>query len=90
MIKGSRSMRRASANGRIDVLEALLKYGGDVNEVADCKDIDGPPGTALHAAADAQNEEAVRWLLAHGADDTLKNKDGISAREIMEDKGMVV
>jgi hypothetical protein len=83
-------MRTAGCHGRIDVLEALLKYGGDVNEVSGREDSDGPSGTPLHVAAAAEGEDAVRWLLAHGADVTIKNCDGISPQQILEEKGMVI
>jgi ankyrin repeat protein len=90
VIKESRAMRTASCHGRIDVLEALLKYGGDVNEVSGREDSDGPSGTPLHVAAAAEREDAVRWLLAHGADVTIKNCDGISPQEILEEKEVVI
>jgi hypothetical protein len=90
VIKESRAMRTASCHGRIDVLEALLKYGGDVNEVSGREDSDGPSGTPLHVAAAAERADAVRWLLAHGADVTIKNCDGITPQEILEEKGMVI
>jgi ankyrin repeat protein len=90
VIKESIAMRTASCHGRIDVLEALLKYGGDVNEVSGREDSDGPSGTPLHVAAAAEREDAVRWLLAHGADVTIKNCDGISPQEILEEKEVVI
>jgi hypothetical protein len=90
IIEKSRSMRSASYNGRIDVLEALLKYGGDVNEVADCKDIDGPPGTPLHVAAAEGKEDIVSWLIDHGADLTVKNCEGRTPKDILEEKRMAV
>jgi len=66
VIDGSRAMRTASYAGKIDVLEVLLKYGGDVNEVYEKEDI-GPPGTALDVAIAEGHEDVVRWLLDHGA-----------------------
>jgi ankyrin repeat protein len=67
VIEGSRAMRTASSEGRIDVLEVLLKYGGDVNEAYDKEDTMGPPGTALDVAVAKGHEDVVRWLSDHGA-----------------------
>ena len=63
VIKGFRAMRSASCNGRIDVLETLLKHGGDVNEVAAEKDVNGPAGTPLHAAATTGGGYDCCWLM---------------------------
>jgi ankyrin repeat protein len=90
IIQNSRAMRSASENGRIDVLKVLLKYGGDVNEVAGKKDINGPSGAPLHVAAAAGKEDVVRWLLAHGADITIKNCEGRTGKNILEEKGMAI
>jgi hypothetical protein len=90
IIEKSRSMRLASFFGRIDVLEVLLKYGGDVNEVAECKDVNGPAGTPLHVAAAAEKGDVVQWLLAHGADVTVKNCEGRAPKDILEEKRMAI
>lgn len=89
-IEKSRSMRLASFEGRIDILGTLLKYGGDVNEILDCKDVTGPPGTPLHVAAASQNEDVVRWLLAHGADVTIENGEGKTPEDILGKKRMAL
>lgn len=90
IIKGSRSLRLASCHGRLDVIEILLKYGADVDEVADCKDISGPAGTPLHAAAAAGREDVVQLLLAHGADLNVKNIEGVTPKDILEKKGLAI
>lgn len=90
IIQNSRAMRSESNNGMINVLEALFKYGGDVNEVAGNKDINGPPGTPLYVAAAAGKEDVVRWLLAHGTDVTMNNCEGRTAKNILEENGMVI
>ena len=89
VIKGSRAMRSARCNGRIDVLEALLRHGGDANEVTEEEDIGGPSGSPLHAAAAAGRDDVVRFLLAHGADTTVENSEGITAKEMLEKNGMI-
>jgi ankyrin repeat protein len=83
-------MRTASCHGRIDVLEALLKYGGDVNDVSGRADSHGPPGTPLHVATAAKREDMMRWLLAHGAGVTIKSCEGITPQEILEEKGVMI
>jgi ankyrin repeat protein len=70
-----------SYNGRIYVLGALLKHGGDVNEIAGKEDINGPSGTPLYTAAAAGRENVVRLLLAHGADLTVKSIEGVSTEK---------
>jgi len=87
VVQGSRAMRSASYNGRIDLLELLLKYGGDVNEAAEEEDIDGPPGTPLHIAVAEGKEDVLRWLLAHGADVTVKNCEGKVAKDVLGEDG---
>lgn len=69
-------MHSAARFGRLDVLELLVKYGGDVNELDnDVESINGPKGTPLENAVDAGQEEAAQWLLAHGAKDFLVDKE---------------
>jgi ankyrin repeat protein len=94
-IKGSYAMRTATFHGRIDVLELLVKYGGDVNEVAEEGEIGEPQGAPLHVAAVADvpaagREAVVRWLLAHGADVTVKDSKGTTAKEALEEKRIVL
>src|SRR5262245_55236241 len=77
----------ASAEGHVDVVDALLKAGADPNRKARVtsltqrKNADHPTGgfTALMWAARNGHEETVRRLVKGGADMTLKNGDGASA-----------
>lgn len=71
-------MRSASRNGRIDVLEVLLEYGGNVNEAIEKEDTGGPSGTLLHVAA-SMGEDIVRWPVADGADVTVKDSAGVES-----------
>jgi ankyrin repeat protein len=84
-VKGTKAMHSASCNARIDVLELLLKHGGDINEETEEEDGDGPPGTPLHVAAAGAKADVVRWLLDHGADATKKNCKGMSAKDVAKD-----
>jgi uncharacterized protein len=65
---GTLIVKAAAVSGR-DVLEALIRYGADVNAIEDeATSVDGTHGyTALHAAAFHGNVEAVDVLLQHGA-----------------------
>lgn len=64
-------MQRPAESGRADVLEAMLSCGFDPN-VGDKDQV-----TALHRAAMAGYADAVRVLLAHGAD--VHARDGMFA-----------
>jgi ankyrin repeat protein len=78
----SQAMRTASCLGRVDVLELLLKYGGDVNELAEQETVDGPPGSPLHVAAAAGRKNVCEWLFRHGAGETLRNREGKTPKDI--------
>jgi hypothetical protein len=68
----------AAANGKTDILPVLVTdYGAQVN----CPDSTGH--TALMIAAHVQNVEAIRLLLAMGADPLMKNAEGDDALKIL-------
>jgi ankyrin repeat protein len=83
IITKSKAQRGAARFGRVDVLEALSRYGADLNECSEAKDDDGPAGTALHVAAANSRAEAVRWLVKNGADSMLENCNGITPRDLL-------
>jgi ankyrin repeat protein len=88
-IAGATALRTAAFHGRIDVLELLVKYGGDVNEVASEGELGEASGTPLHVAAAAGREDVARWLLDNGADVTVKNAEGKTAKEALEENGIL-
>lgn len=59
----------------------LLGLGADVNAA------DEKGNIALMIAVKRKDEDAIGFLLDHGADPDRRNKDGISARNIAESKG---
>ena len=60
----------------------LLGLGADVNAA------DEKGNIALMIAVKRKDEDAIGFLLDHGADPDRRNKDGISARNIAESKGL--
>jgi ankyrin repeat protein len=72
-IQNTNSLLRACVYGRIEMINLLLDYGIDVNEIPDNelttdRDRKRGLGTALHIAARKNQEEVVRVLLKRGAD----------------------
>jgi ankyrin repeat protein len=72
----------AASKGHVDVAEAILQAGVNINERSD----DGR--TALHMAASDQPDTAiVDLLLQSGIDSDAKSKSGTTALNMAEDKG---
>lgn len=71
----------ASGSMAYDVAQILLQCKADVNVQ------DSAGETPLMNAASGASEAYVDLLLAHGADVTLRNNKGQTARDIAEDKG---
>jgi hypothetical protein len=59
----------------------LLEQGADVNAA------DEKGNTALMMAVKRRDEDSIKFLVSHGADADKTNKDGVSARTIVEQKG---
>ncbi len=60
-----------------EILRALVEAGADINVV----DTDGTP--PLVWALYEQRDKAARWLIAHGADQSLRNKFGDTAASLL-------
>lgn len=82
VIARSDAQRAAARRGRVDVLEVLLRHGADLDERFERNAI-FPDGTALHAAVAAGQMPAVKWLVANGADTTLRNSDGATPGDLL-------
>jgi len=74
-------LRAAAAVGRTAELEVLLAQGAPI----DAPDADG--NTALMKSIQADRPEAVALLRRHGASLELKNRAGLSARDMAKAKG---
>ncbi|XP_060807638.1 oxysterol-binding protein-related protein 1 [Amyelois transitella] len=66
----------ASYFGHVDVVEALLEAGANIDEVNDTGD------TALHKASFVGNEELVILLLKNNADVNIMNGEGKTAGDV--------
>lgn len=77
MARGTTALHTAARDNRPELIEALLKAGGDPN----VRDRDG--FTPLHYAA-SRSEIVARQLLAAGAGDQIRTASGLTARELLE------
>lgn len=71
---GRAAIHLAAENGHIKMLEVMIKKGVDVNLMEDVPAQSG--ATPLHEACANGYHEAVKLLMAAGADDTMKNSKG--------------
>lgn len=68
-------MQCAAAKGGTQGMANLLLLGANVNR------IDGMGGTPAHAAVSGHQIESLRWLLAHGADPSIRDRHGLTLLE---------
>jgi ankyrin repeat protein len=78
---GATAFMGSAAAGDIDAMDLCLQHGGIIN-----KQTDKIRYTPLMAAAQFGELNAVRWLLAHGADLHLKDSAGRTALQIARDE----
>jgi len=69
----------AGKDAKIEIVKTLLDKGIDINT----KGFGG--NTPLHLACMGLNEEAIKLLLSHGADKSIKNNKGVSSEQILKD-----
>lgn len=91
MVKGTYALQMAAGcnPSRIGMLRLLLEAGADINSMPNFDDIYLGYGynhinTALHCAVKTGTEEAVAFLMDHGADSTMLDGRGHTAVEIAE------
>jgi len=79
---GRTALLYASSGPYAETVELLLKKGAEVNVQGTLEGF-----TALMTAAAEGQEKVVRVLLSHGADPSLKDKDGDTAESFALQKG---
>jgi len=76
-------LTQSALDGRIDSVKFLVELGADVNK----KDRFG--WAPLHYAASEGYDDICRYLLEHGADSSVKTKQGQFAAELADDQNIV-
>ncbi|KAJ4785490.1 RING/U-box superfamily protein [Rhynchospora pubera] len=71
---------------RLDVAKALIDFGADVNAYRPGKN----GGTPLHHAIRKGHDQAVKLLLANGANPFLRNDDGYTALDLARKRGRFI
>lgn len=82
-ISGVTALTQSALDGRIESVKFLVELGADVNK----KDRFG--WAPLHYAASEGYQDICRYLLKHGADSSLRTKQGESAAELADDQNIV-
>lgn len=67
----------AAIGGQREVAELLLAAGAGVNEAS-------PAAAPIHGAVMGRSAELIGWLLQHGADPSVQDFDGRTARQLAE------
>ncbi len=75
-----RVLHFAASRDRRDIVELFLDKGASINGVPDNEDI--APYEALHSAVGAGAMGGVQLLLERGADKSIKDSRGMTAREL--------
>ena len=74
-----------------EMVSILLKGGADPNKRCDARfefpEMVKAEYTALMQAAESDSEQVIAILLKHGADKSLKNKDGRTALDLAKARG---
>lgn len=68
-------MHCAAARGQVQVMAKLQELGANVNR------LDEYGATPAHVAVISGQVSSLRWLLAHGADPSIKNRNGYTVAE---------
>ncbi|GMF64109.1 unnamed protein product [Phytophthora fragariaefolia] len=79
-IDGCTALYYAAANGHVDVLQVLLRFGGDPNIVSTRR-------SPLHCAVEWHRVDCVKLMLQHGAALNAKDKNGLTPSEAAAQKG---
>ncbi len=77
---GKTALHRAASSGKIDIIQLLLNNNADIDS------LDVNHYTPLHFAAENDKMEIVKFLLQQGANFNVKNKEGKSPFELIENQ----
>lgn len=72
--------------GELDLVKMLVKKGADINY--SYTDEGGYTETAIHVAAYSPSKDILTYLIDHGADLTLKNRDGDTPYDLAKQAGL--
>ena len=84
---GVSAMHAAAFMGHAEMLKAMAERGADINVTQDAPAKAG--NTPLHSACRRCNTDAVKMLIELGADETMKNVDGLTPAHIIAETTVV-
>ena len=90
-VKGSDALQTSAKKNRVDLMQALLNNGADIDEIGfeycATELIADEAGSALHYAVDGGSVDAMELLLKEGANAGTKDAKGRTAAERGAEKG---
>jgi ankyrin repeat protein len=72
-------MHLAAYHGYIEIAQLLYKLGANLNSLTNKNE------TPLHHAANSKSNILIDWLISNGADINLKNINGKTYREMINE-----
>jgi hypothetical protein len=73
-------MHCAAARGKIQIMEIMYRSGADIDR------IDGWGDTPAHSAVESDQLASLRWLIAHGANPSRTNRNGLTVGQCVTNK----
>ena len=92
VIQQTLALHTAARAGHLNVMTFLLDKGADINEIPEVDDrtygCEDELGTPLHYAVDEKQLDAVKVLLARGADASIVDRKGRTVLQRAQEKGL--